>query len=352
MKILALSVSAGLLLSGGNTLATKYSTDRALRIEMESTMKMSTTSMERDGEPADMSKGGMSPETTYEETDVDHPLAVADGKPTKLRRTFEKIGGTTSMTRGDQSNDHDLESSFKGVTLELVSKDGEVECEVVDGKKPEGDKALEGHRLETYLDGLLPKKAVDADDTYDLDKEDIRRALRLDVRKALYARPSSDSEGEGGGGGSRRGGRGPGGGMGGGMTDDADWKGTAKLVSADKEIDGVSCSVIEIKIEAQGTRDMPARKPRGQAFGMEPTTANTMSYDEVLEGKLVFSNKDKRPVSLALEGTLHVESNMEFTRNEETSKMHSVQDGKIKYKVDVSEEAPKTEEKTDKGDKK
>jgi hypothetical protein len=350
MKILALSVSAGLLLAGGNTIATKYSTDRALRFEMESTMKMSATSAEVNDEPVDMSKGGASSETTYEETHVDHALAVADGKPTKLRRTFEKVGGTTSMTRGEESNDHDLESSFQGVTLELVDKDGEVECEVVDGKAPNGDKALEGHRLETFLDGLLPKKAVDVDDTYDLDKDSIRRALRLDVRKAMYARPDSDGEGGDNGGGRRRG-RGPGG-MGGGLTDDEEWKGTAKLVSADKEVDGVSCSVIEIKVEAQGTRDMPQRQRRGQAFGLYAMAENTMSYDEVLEGKLVFSNKDKRPVSLKLEGTLHIETNVEFTRNDQTSKMHAVQDGKIDYKVDVSEEAPKTEEKTDKGDKK
>jgi hypothetical protein len=348
MKILALSVSAGLLLGGGNTIATKYTTDRALRIEMESSMKMTTTSreVEVDGEPQEMPAGGMSSETTYEEIDVDHPLAVADGKPTKLRRTFEKIGGTTSTTRGDQSNDRDLESSFKGVTLELVEKDGEVEAEVVDGKKLDGEKPLEGHRLETYIDGLLPKKAVEVDDTYDLDKEDIRRALRLDLRKTLYARPSSDSEGGDSGGGRRRGGRGMGGGMGGGMADDADWKGTAKLVSADKEIDGVSCSVIEIKVEARGEREMTQPQGRrGQAFGMESTAANTMSYDETLEGKLVFSNKDKRPVSLKLQGTLHIESRMEFTRNESTTKSHSVQDGKIDYKVDVSDEAPKTEEK-------
>jgi hypothetical protein len=308
--------------------------------------------MERDGEPADISKGGTSSETTYEETHVDHALAVADGKPMKLRRTFEKVGGTSSTTRGEESSDHDLASSFKGVTLELVAKDGEVECEVVDGKKPDGDNALEGHHLETFLDGLLPKDSVDVDGTYELDKDAVRRALRLDVRKALYARPSSEAEGDGEGGGRRRGGRGPGGGMGGGMTDEANWKGTGKLISADKEIDGVSCSVIELKLEAQGTRDLPARRPRGQMFGMESTAENTVSYDEQLEGKLVFSNKDKRPVSLKLEGTLHVETNMEFTRNEQTSKMHSVQDGKVDYKVDVSEEAAKTEEKTDKGEKK
>ena len=59
----------------------------------------------------------------------------------------------------------------------------------------------------------------------------------------------------------------------------------------------------------------------------------------------MFSNKDKRPVSLKLEGTLHVEANVEFTREEKTTKMHTVQDGKVDYKVEVTEEAAKTEEK-------
>jgi hypothetical protein len=59
----------------------------------------------------------------------------------------------------------------------------------------------------------------------------------------------------------------------------------------------------------------------------------------------VFANKEKRPVSLKLEGTLHLDRHSEFTRGETSSKMHSVQDGKVEYKVDVTEEPFKAETK-------
>jgi hypothetical protein len=348
MKVLVLSVATGLLVSGGQTLATKYSTDRTLRFEMESTIKMETTSMEaeRDGEPVE-ARGGASSETTYEEVHVDRTLTAADGKPTKMRRVFEKVGGTSSLTFGDNTRDTKLESAFQGITLELVDKDGTVEAEVVDGTKPDGENVLEGHKLTTFLDGLLPKDAVDVDGTWDLTKEGILSALRLDVRKALYARPapSGDSGGEGRGGG-RRGGRGGMGGGSAGLLEAAEWKGTAKLVSADKEIDGVACSVVELKLEAAGSRDLPARQGRrGGMFGPESALDNTLTYEIKIEGTLAFANKDKRPVALKLEGTVHQDTRMEFSAGESSMKSHTVQDGKVEYKVAVTAEAVKAEAK-------
>lgn len=346
MNALVPSLFAGLLLSGGHTLATKYSTDRTLRFELESSLTMSTTSMEveRDGEPVESGGRGSKMESVYEEVHVDRPMAVGDGKPTKLRRTFEKVGGTSSMTFGDNVRDSELESSFEGVTLELVVKDGAVETDVVEGSKPDGEGALEGHRIETFLDGLLPSDAVEVDGAWDLEKDAILRALRLDVRKALYARPAPPEGGGESGGGGRRSGRGMGGGSNG-MLENAEWKGTAKLVSADKEIDGVSCSVVELKLEAAGSRELPQRTGgrRGGVFGLETALENTLTYDLRLEGKLVFSNKDKRPVSLKLEGTAHSDTRTEFSGGERSMKTHAVQDGKIEYKVEVSEEAVKKE---------
>lgn len=348
MKILMSSLFAGLLLSGGQTLATKYGTERTLKFEISSSQTLESTSMEMevDGEPQENPRGmgGASMENETTEIHVDHVLEIADGKPTKMRRTFEKVGGTSSMTFGENSRDSKIESPFEGVTLELVAgKDGAVEATVVDGTEPEGDDALKGHQLGVFLDGLLPKDAVEVDGTWDLEKAAIQHALRLDVRKVLFPAPQRAAGGGEGGDRPRRGGGGRGGGAGR-ILDQADWKGTAKLVSADKEVEGVSCSVMEIEITAQGDMEMPEmRGPRGGMF--EPPVENRATYSVTLKGTFAFANKEKRPVKLDLEGKLHVDSRNEMTREEHTMKMHSVQDGKIEYVVTCTEEPVKKSEK-------
>lgn len=352
MKVLVSSLCAGLLLTGGSTLATKYSTERALKFEISTSNRMETTTMEMevDGEPQDTGgRGGASTESENTEIHVDHVMEVSDGKPTKVRRTFEKVGGTASMSFGDQSRDSSVESPFQGVTLELVAgKDGAVETTVVDGKEPESEGALKGHHLETFLDGLLPASAVEVDATWDLEKDAISRALRLDVRKALYPRPQRGGGGGEGGGGDRPR-RGGGGGRGNSVLDTAEWKGTAKLVSADKEIEGVSCSVIELKLEATGDMEMPEmRGPRGGVYAPEAALENRMNYSIKLEGTFAFANKEKRPVKLDLEGKMRTETRTEMTREDRTMKMHSVQEGKIEYAITCTEESTKAEKKDSK----
>lgn len=341
MKALIPSLFAGLLLSGGHTLATKYSTERNLKFEISSSMSLEVTSMEMevDGEPQEI-PGGHAPKTEFEYTQVivDHPLEVTAGKPTKVRRTFEKVGGTTSMTMGEESTDTEMVSPFQGLMIELAAgKDGAVEIEVVDGKKPENEGALDGQQLPVFLDGLLPAEEVEVDATWDLEKAAIASALRLDVRKAMYPRPERSGERGGEGGGRRPGGGGRGGGASS-MLDDADWKGTAKLISVDKEIDGISCSIVELKLEAAGEREIPAMGgPRGGAFDMPSAFENKVTYEVTLEGTFAFANKEKRPVKLQLEGKIHSEATRESERGEHTMKSHSVQSGAIEFTVECSE---------------
>lgn len=351
MKVLIASLVAGLAFAGGEKLATKYSSERDLKYEITSSMTMEVTSMEgeRDGEPIDAPAHGMKTEMETTEVHIDHVVEAADGKPTKVKRAFEKVAGTTSMTMGENSNDSELESPFNGITLEITQgKDG-IEVEVADGKTPEAEGALKGHRLDSFLDGLLPSEAVDVDATWDLEKEAITHALRADLRKVLFPRPDrggGPGGGQGGGGGRRGGMRGGASGL----LDDADWKGTAKLISADKEIDGVACAVIHLKFEASGEREMPTRAPRGGMFGAAFAAENKMSYEARLEGTFAFSNKERRPVQLALEGSLHTETHTEFSNDEHSMKMTTKSDGKLEVKVACTEEKPKSE-KTAKSDK-
>lgn len=359
MKLMILTALAATALTGGHALTTKYTTDRAIKYEIESSMTMETTSMEaeRDGEPQDMPAHGMKMENSNTEVHIDRVMEVADGKPTKVHRKFEKVANSSTMTMGEDERTNDSESPFTGVTLELVlNKDGAVEASAIDGKAPEHDKAMEGHHLDSFLDGLLPSGEVDVDATWDLEKAGIARALRLDMRKTLFPPPERGDRGEGGGGGGGRRGGMRGGGGAGGMLDDAAWKGTAKLISADKEVDGVHCAIVELKIEASGEREMPAMgRRRGQMFGAEALPfENKATYDARLEGTFAFAIKEHRPVKLELKGTLHTESRFEMSGEEHSMKMHSVQDGKIDYSVAVSEEAvtaEKTEKKAEKDSK-
>ncbi len=342
MKILTASVLLATL-PGGVTLSTQYKAERALRMEIETSMKLETTTMdiEVDGERQEGHGGGATMEASRKEVHVDRVVEVKDGKPTKVHRRFEHVAGKMSFTRDDNSTDTDLESPLDGVTIEIArDADGKVEVSAVEGGKPDG-KALERHLPELFLDGLLPESDVKVDATWELDKDAVSRALRLDVSQALFPPPERAAGGGEGGGGRRRGmGR-----LGGGtinLLQQADWKGKAKLAVTDREVDGQTCAVIELKLTASG--DMPEPESRGggrgQAFDPAPIAGSAVknTYDISLEGKLLFAVKEKRPVSLELEGTAKVEMQNESTRNDRTFKMHVVQEGNLTYKVAVSEE--------------
>jgi len=334
-----------IVIPGGAALATEYKTERALRVEIETELKLETTTMEieRDGEKQE-SPGGSSSHSRRKEVHVDKVVEVKDGQPTKVRRTFESVGGKTERTFGENSNETDLESPLEGVTLEIVRGEDKVESTAVEGGSPDG-KALEGHRTELFLDALLPASDVKADDTWELDSETVRRALRLDVSGALFAppaRPEGGGEGGGDGGGRRRGGRGMGG-ADSGLLSRAEWTGKAKLVSFDHDVDGTACAEIEIQLEASGDMPEPERGGgRGErSYSPEvivlPAASNT--YQISLEGKFYFAVKERRPVLLDLEGTAKVERENEMTRGETTMRIHVVQEGSVLVQVKVSEQA-------------
>src|SRR5260221_3641984 len=127
-------------LPGGVTLSTQYKADRALRVEIDNNLKMQTTTMEmeRDGQPVEGMGGGMSSETTNKEIHVDKVVEAKDGKPTKIHRSFEKVGGKSSRSMGENSNQSDIESPLDGVTLEIKrGADDKVEITTVEGKAPD-----------------------------------------------------------------------------------------------------------------------------------------------------------------------------------------------------------------------
>lgn len=351
MRSLALAFLLALPFSA-ETLATKYDTARALRVEIVTSSSQATTSMEMeiDGERVEP-RGGMSSETTYKETHVDHVLAADGGKPTKVRRKFVEVGAEGSMEFGDDSRDLEYESAFDGIEIEIEAGEGDaVDVKVVEGSAPDEDGALEGQRLDSFLDGLLPDAAVEPEGTWDLEKDAIVRALRLDLRSKLFVMKMPETGGGEEGGGNRRGNR-P---QSQSRLAELDWKGTAKLAKGTDEVDGVECVVVELQLEASGERELPAmgggRRERMLGLPLE----NTEKTEVKAEGKLWFSTKEARPVKLEVEGKVRSERRSERTTQRGTMKSSQVNEGKLEMTVEVSvekaDEAKAAEAKAEKKD--
>jgi hypothetical protein len=346
MRTLLLMFGLGLALAPAKEIATEYKAGVARKITIEAAVYMETTSMEieRDGEKQD-GFGGSSTDTERTEIHVDQVLEAEDGKPTKVRRQFVEVGGNSAMEFGETSRESELESPWKGVTIELTpASEGKSDAEVVAGTEPSGDGALEGHAIGLFLDGFLPSTAVEEGGEWDIGSAAIVRGLRLDVQRKLFPPPARGEGREGGGGGGRRGGRGFGGGGGSdSILAQSEWKGTGKFAGTEDK-GGVTCAVIELELETSG--DAKIERGGGGPGGRALTIAldNRRTWSAKLTGKLWFDTAAKRPVQLEVAGSMQEETNTESDRGGSTMRIHAVREGKIEYSVEV-EDAPAEEAK-------
>jgi len=332
-----------LALAGGATLATDYSKDRAIKVEYEyqEALEQTEFSMERDGQPVESrGGGGFKSESSWNIVQLDEVQSHEGAKPTKVKRSFEKVGGEREMTLGDTPNSNPIESPFEGATLQISGEGADVKIEFLEGKQPDHEGALAGHRMELALDALLPDKAVEKDSHWDLDSAQIKRALGLDLRKSLYPPPPAPENAGGGGGGGRRGGAGRGG-RGGSIPADAEWTGKAKVVSLEEDVDGVKCAKIEIEIGTHG--DLPEQPMGGGGRGrmLEPESAPFVAntYSAEAKGEFYFAIDGKRPVKLDLEGTIEIVRDSERQTEQGSFKSHMKMAGKIKATIAISEQA-------------
>jgi hypothetical protein len=340
----------GTALLAGHDVSTDYARERTLRIESETTITLETTSFEMlvDGEPMDrpFGGGGMAYQETRNVVLLDQHLESEEGRPTKVRRTFETIDAETSVTFGEDDNDSSSQGPLAGVVLELtVDEDGEVSGELVDGDAPDDEELLEGHVLELCLDTLLPDDEVDADETWELDAEAVRQALSLALGPKLFPTPEREpvEAGAGRGEGGRRG-RGRRGGAAARFLQDAEWQGQATLLATDEEYDDEACTVIGLELEASG--ELPESgfgggRRRERGFGLEPAIRLPVvesNFEVELEGRLVFSNASMRPVRFELKGTIATERSNEFDRQGQTMSMNTAQAGTFEQVITLSEE--------------
>lgn len=366
MRHFAIAAAAGLLFSAGTELTTTYTPERTLRIEATTTISMETTdsSIIRDGEPMEggMGGGGGSEEVT-KIVQLDTVLESKDGAPVKVKRVYETVEGSSTRTFGEQSMDSERESPFSGIELELTLDDGDVVVEVTDGDEPD-EELLVGHRLGLALDALLPDGEIDVDDTWELEPEALQQVLGIDLTTILFPRQAPEDQGGRGegerGGGRGRGMRGGGGSSTGALFKSEDWETEAKLVSIDEETEFGVVAVIEFTASCSG--DMPERERGGGrggrgggdggGFSLAPdaslATLRENTFEIELDGKLLFSMAEGRPVSLEVEATMVLESHTVRSRGESEIEINRTQEGTFTYVVEVSVEADDTEGDDDK----
>ena len=344
-----LRIASGLALTLPLTadLATDYESERILRIETVATLEMETVdfSMERNGEPVEASAGS---DATSEESrkvvQFDQILASEEGRPTKVRRTFDFLEGTLSATFGERQMDRESDCPLEGVSVEFTLDEGDVAAEVVEGEADE--ELLQGHSLALALDALLPDDEVEEGDSWELESEAIARALGLDVAPLLFRRSEDDGGGgRGGGGGGRRRGRMGGGGALPSLTH-VEWEGEASLSSTSVDRDGVACAAIELQIEGSGEIPEPEggfgrgrdRAPRSTYWPGSPRLRNENSISVEMEGTLYVALEFKRPLSLGLRGEVSTLREMERESDEFSMSMSSSREGSFEYEVTISEE--------------
>ncbi len=338
MKNLAIALPAALLLNAG-TPETDYAAERTLRLVAETTIAMETTefSMTRDGEPVEARGGSGASQEQRTIVQTFRVLEHEDGAPVRVRRSFEKVTSKTERERRDGTTESELECPLDGVTLEISLEDDEVVVEVVDGGEPDDDAVLEGHGLTLSLDALLPEGDVAEGDSWELEGEAVLRALDLDLDAAFFPVPAPTEPAEG----ERRGRRG-GGRSSARLLVEAEWSAEATLKATDTEHEGLEC--LEIALELDGEGELAPRQLRfGGRRGrvLEPgdgALATDNDYSIEIEGRLLFSAAEGRPVLLDLEGSISTSRYSEFDRGESSMTMRTAEEGSFEHRVEVTAE--------------
>lgn len=327
----------------GQTLATDYERASRLRIDATASFAMETTSMsmERDGEPVESrGGGGASTKETRHLVLLDEYQEKKDGAPVHVRRTFETIDSEGTIEFGERSMDIEHETPLEGVALDItVAEDGEISVEVADGSVSD-DELLEGHLPGLALDALLPAEEVEQGDSWELESDAIVRALGFDVEPVLFRRPEAPEEEPSEG---RRGGRGGFGRGGGGSPAQyfrsGEWQGKATLDSLTEEHEGMTCAAILLELECEG--ELPETDSGGRerefaaAPALQPAVEN--SFEIKVEGRILYSLADQRPILLELEGKVSTDSRRERSSERGSFVISSTQEGTFTLSVQVSE---------------
>lgn len=303
----------------------------------------------RDGEPEEGPGMGLSPSSQeLAFTCVDRLLEAQAGQPLALERRYGDLALVNRFVRRDEEQSLEATSPFEGVVLELrQGEDGGVAVEVKEGTAPAAER-LAGFELARCLDRLLDGGSAGPGTTWQLSAEHIRPLLQDSEQRRLFefpAQQSAEGSGRGGRGGRGQQGRSP-------IHAEAEWTGTASWGESSVELEGQELAVIELELTASG--DLPegggfgGRGPRG-GQALEPAAlADTNTYDYRLEGRLLYSLEQARPVALELSGDLETYSERSMEREDARIEMRVRRNTHLALVIQIAaEQAPQTAQGTD-----
>lgn len=252
--------------------------------------------MSMNGEEMDASMIGMEMELTALTTYVvtDEYVALGDGQPVKLKRTFDELSSTSnasgSTPMGPMDEEMDGSSELEGLSVVFAWDEEDDEYGVEFASDDEDDEELlEGLSEDMDLRALLPGKAVSTDDSWRIDLDLLHHVLAPGGN--LKVLPDESDEGMGG-----MGMGAPGSGMGslGDMLGELDGSAIATY-KGKREVDGVTVGVIAIQIDITGANDMTEflEEAIEDAEGMEDVEVSYDAADVELafkgEGELLWN---------------------------------------------------------------
>lgn len=107
-------------------------------------------------------------------------VAMEDGRPAKLKRTYEEIGSSShssgSTMMGEQQNDMSFESDLEGKSVVFTLDGDEYKAAFADDEKGD-EELLEGLVEDTDLRGFLPSKEVKEDESWKVGAEAVKALL-------------------------------------------------------------------------------------------------------------------------------------------------------------------------------
>lgn len=269
---------------------------------MESELSLEDMTMELDGNDVTQMAGGidvaMKVTSTVEVSDSYE--SVADGRPAKLRRTFDGISSsthvsTTNPMTGTTDNTIDLVSDLEGATVVFTRDDEGDYGAAFEGEA--GDAALlDGLNADLDLASVLPGREVSEEDSWELPQSFLRQILLPTGDLSLHAEDGSASEYDIG------------------VEDIIDGiEGTVTATyGGTRTEDDVRVAVIRLELDAHSARDMSEDSEQmleqmreNLPPGMEADLdAFDVELDYGLEGELYWNLEAGMPHSLQLSGTV------------------------------------------------
>ena len=308
----------------GDSLGFKVEAKTKLTKTFESKLDMHSTEMSITFDGQDAHGGMEGPKITFADLEhievTDEYVAVAEGKPAKLLRSFDKLSGKTTQNveppegvedAEAQEETHDKASELEGKKVSLAFKDDEWTATWPEGVEGDDDLLEE---LDGDLDflGFLPSKSVAEGDTWDLDAKLFNKVMspggELHLKESSGDEESEDDDK-----------------IGQAIEDNLGGKATAKYKGT-REEGGVVLAVLEVKAElsSKGTVDEDEGKAEIDA---------TME----LEGEVLWNTKAGHLHSYKLTGKMAftMESSRTMTFGEESHEFSQ----KVRFEGEVEHTA-------------